>query len=158
MCYLGAGTVDLLGTMTKLQAEYPNIVINLGYEWVELHFHSPTLQITHASNIMLFYLLHWRPPITSVFSHCLTEKLKYDTFSNATYLETLLGEETRSAISSLHGHWGRHHGHANQCILPAKNCPGCYCLCHKHYTTAASLQVKLRMSSECNQIMVYSLQ
>jgi hypothetical protein len=41
-----------------------------------------------------------------VFSHCLTKKLKYDTCSNATYLETLLGEETESAISSLHGHWG----------------------------------------------------
>jgi len=61
------------------------------------------------------------------------------------------GEETLSAISSLHGH-------VNQCTIPAKNCPGCHCLCHKHCTTAASLQLKLRMSSECNQIMVYSLQ
>ena len=86
-----------------------------------------------------------------VFSHCLTEKLKYNTCLNATYLETLLGEETESAISSLHGH-------ANQCILPVKNCPGCHSLCHKHCITAAFLQLKLCMSSKCNQIMDYSLQ
>jgi hypothetical protein len=107
--YLGAGTVDLLSIMTKPQAEY---LKNCNWFWIWMSETSPPLSYASNHEHQQYY---FTSPVSlkttyhsCVFTQCLTAILKYDTCSNATYLETLLGEETESAKSNLHGHWGRH--------------------------------------------------
>jgi hypothetical protein len=93
-----------------------------------------------------------------VFTQCLTAIFKYNTCSNATCLETLLGEKQNlQKVVSM----GTEEDIPWTCkpMYPLyEERPGCHCLHYKHCTTAAFLQLNLSMFSECNQIMVYTLQ